>query len=84
MTTTVARPGWNNEHPHITRFQKHIVAVTSLPDTSIFSFTPAHQAMAFIAEQVAINSDTFSSPTEVNPFSFLAADSSDVLQPSGL
>jgi hypothetical protein len=44
-----------------------------------FNFTPTHQAIAFVAEQVTINSDALGSPTEVNPFSFLAADSSDVL-----
>jgi hypothetical protein len=35
--------------------------------------------MAFVAEQIAIHSDLSGSPTEVNPFSYLAADSSDVL-----
>jgi hypothetical protein len=73
------RSGWNNEHRYHTRFRKHVMASTTLPDYLEFNFTPAHQAMAFVAEQVAINSDNLGSPTEVNPYSFLAADSSDVL-----
>jgi hypothetical protein len=41
--------------------------------------TPAGSATAFTAEQVAITSDEIVNPLELNPFSYLAADTTDTL-----
>jgi hypothetical protein len=79
VAPTLNRPGWNSDHKYNTQFRKSVVAATSIPEYVDFKLTPTHNAMAYVAEQIAVHSDTLGSPTEVNPFSFLAADSSDVL-----
>jgi len=41
--------------------------------------TPASHATAFIGEQLILQQDDTAAPLEMNPFSFLAADSNDVM-----
>jgi hypothetical protein len=79
VPSVVARPGWNTTHHHNTRFRRKLLAANYVYDNTNTQSTPTHPAMAFVAEQMAIHSDHSGSPTEVNPFSYLAADSSDVL-----
>jgi hypothetical protein len=48
--TNAAIPGQNSGHHHNTRFWMHQMAAYSLLDTPFFVFTPAHQAVVFVAE----------------------------------
>jgi hypothetical protein len=74
-----SRQGWNSHHPHNTRFRRKILANLAPLDSQPSFHTPASHATAFIAKQQIMQQDDTEAPLELKPFSFLDADSNDVM-----
>jgi len=74
-----ARHSWNSKHSHNTRFRKKVLAHFTPVAPALPILTTALSATAFIAEQIALTGDGTEDISELNPFSFLAADTTDNL-----
>ena len=71
-------PGWNGGQSHNTHFKRRVQA-NFAPVASHYAFSPVVCATAFVTEQDALTSDEFGSPTSLNHFTYLAADTTDNL-----
>jgi hypothetical protein len=71
-------PGWNSGHSHNTRF-KHRVQANFAPIARDYAPSLVVLVTAFVTEQDALTSDEFGSLTSLNPFMYLAADTTDNL-----
>jgi hypothetical protein len=74
----LVRPGWNHSHSHNTRFKRRVQA-NFAPVASNLALSPVACATAFVAEQTALASDESGTPTSLNPFTHLAAETTNTL-----